>query len=251
MNHSKTFLSAKKAISQNGTIRDVIARNHDTIRELLVRQAKHLGDVKWISSQLMFETKYLAGTEISQSMLDYKYIKNQKHTYDFILGKRAQRITITHSEIKDIHEKLARDTGAKYPGQLRQTNTKYINGLDLNIPDYQGLEGLLRDIANYMTPDCTSDTLDRAFDIHYELFAAQPFHDMNKRTARTVMNWFLIQNNCEPILFNYQTDTSEYHTALISAVNNDKKAYKKYMLKCMVRTQQDIIKVLQNNNKFI
>lgn len=246
MNHVKTFLSAKNTILQPGDMRGAITKNHNIIRELLARQAKHLGDVKWISGQLMFETKYLMGTS---SSLDYTCVKNQKQTYDFIFGKRAQRISITHSEIKDIHERLAKNTGTKYPGQLRQTNTKYINGLDLNIPDYQGLEGLLRNIATYMTHDSTADILDRALDVHYELFAAQPFHDMNKRTARTVMNWFLLQNNYEPILFNYQTDTSEYHAALTSVVNNDKKAYKKYMLKCMLRTQQDIIKVLQNNGK--
>ena len=90
----------------------------------------------------------------------------------------------------------------------------------------------------------TKDILHRAFDAHYELIALQPFDDYNKRTARLVMNWLLVQNGYRPIVFNRPNDKQRYKTAIAQYASGDKKSYYAYMSQCMVRTQQDIIKLL-------
>lgn len=54
----------------------------------------------------------------------------------------------------------------------------------------------------YHLHDETYSILTRAFDTHFDIIMTQPYSDYNKRTARLVMNWFLMQNGYRPIIFN-------------------------------------------------
>ena len=98
------------------------------------------------------------------------------------------------------------------------------------------------------SPDVTA--LNRAYRIHYDLIMLQPFDDFNKRTARLIMNWVLIQNGYRPIVFNQSTDKQKYKESITAYANGQQKEYISYMSYCMARTQKQIISLL-NNSKML
>ena len=104
----------------------------------------------------------------------------------------------------------------------------------------------LNEILFKMNKDNISP-ITKAFTIHYDLIALQPFDDFNKRTSRLIMNWVLIQNGYRPVVFNQRTDKQKYIDAFTSYANGDCKAYMSYMAGCLARTQREIIRVLHNS----
>ena len=105
---------------------------------------------------------------------------------------------------------------------------------------------LLNDIV-FKSQDPKIPILNRAFELHYDLIALQPFDDFNKRTSRLVMNWFLIQNGYRPIVFNKPADKNKYIQSIIARASGDIKTYNNYMYSCMLRTQNEIIKLLKKS----
>jgi Fic family protein len=122
----------------------------------------------------------------------------------------------------------------------------YINGNRMYAPDASQIQKKLNEIIyNANNPEC--DILCNAFSIHYDLIALQPFEDFNKRTARLIMNWNLIQNGYSPIVFNAPRDKQNYISAITANANGKHKEYNNYMLSAMARTQDNIIKVFKKS----
>lgn len=82
---------------------------------------------------------------------------------------------------------------------------------------------------------------------HYDLIMLQPFDDFNKRTARLIMNWLLIQGGYRPIVFNQRTDKQKYKDAIAAKAAGDTKKYTQYMYSCLLRTQNEIINLLKKS----
>ena len=94
-----------------------------------------------------------------------------------------------------------------------------------------------------------SQILTKAFDIHYDIVTIQPFSDFNKRTARVIMNWYLLQNGYTPVLFNHKGDNKLYAESLRSRLNGDSKTYTTYMCDRTMQTQSAILKMLSHRTR--
>jgi Fic family protein len=121
-----------------------------------------------------------------------------------------------------------------------------VNGERMHAPDSYDIPYLLNNIVYNMNNE-SEDVLHRAFDAHYELIALQPFDDFNKRTARLVMNWFLVQNGYRPVVFNNKSDKRKYIEAITAYANGDRKKYMSFMQSCLVRTQEQLINVIHKS----
>ena len=248
--NEETLYFAKKS----SDIRYIINQNHEKICKLLQMRAKPFLELDWIRYQLRKEAEiliripYYNAAKPNKSMwLDYTNIKNQEKTYDHISSRNVTRRPITRFEVIDIHRRLATQPHIS-PGRYRISNGIYLMGTGISAPDYNRIDSTMDDIVFRLNnAESSKDFLARALDFHYEVFATQPFDDFNKRTARMVMNWFLLQNKCEPILFNRKSDYNNYAAALIARAKDDCRSYNRYMLECLVRTQEDIINILKNH----
>lgn len=171
---------------------------------------------------------------------------NLGKAYDYIIENPKEPIDA--NAICKIHSILCANTnihGAAYrttPKVLEIT----VNGQRMHAPDAYEIPSIMNQIIFNMnnSSDCT---ITRAFNIHYDLIALQPFDDFNKRTARLIMNWILIQGGYRPILFNKPSDKQKYKQAIAARANGDIKTYTAYMSACMIRTQRTIIKVLSQS----
>ncbi len=231
--------------------KELIEQNRETISHMLSGSDTHkrLRNLNWIRDELSKETKILfqypdyMPQKDRQFYLDFNSIKNLDTAWDYIVTHDNIQ-TIDNYDIRQIHKILCKDTDI--PGGEYRISEAHIMQLGTHAPTYQQLLYKLDDIQ-YHINDTRVHVLNRAFNIHYEIIAAQPFNDFNKRTARMIMNWFLIINGYRPILFNKHSDRENYMSALRARAQGDTKTYSHYMYECMLRTQRDIIKRLKKS----
>ena len=228
-------------------IKKDIERKRELITSLLHKQAKHLDDVAWIKSAFIKETLILNQCRDQDIRHDTssESIHNISPTWDMIVS-RTNIANFTIMDVMDIHQHLSQDTEV-VPCQIR---TRSVCNLRMIIPAPASQEVMRQKIDDilYHLNSGKGTILQRAFDAHYDFIMLQPFTDFNKRTARMLMNWFLINRGYRPIAFNDITDNQNYMNALRWAAAGDKKSYYAYMYKCMSRTQDMFITKLNYNS---
>ena len=212
---------------------------------------KRLNNINWLRHEISYSeprTLFYISQKEQHYHLDYNCMSNLGNAYDYIINNAKPEIHIDANTICKLHSFLCQNTYID-GGNFRTTSKVLeitVNGERMHAPDSYDIPYLLNRIV-YNMNNKSEDVLHRAFDAHYELIALQPFDDFNKRTARLVMNWILVQNGYRPIVFNKPSDKQKYKSAIKSYAEGNKKAYYEYMSHCMCRTQQDIIKLLNKS----
>lgn len=229
-------------------IKQEIEDKRELITSLLHRKAKHIDDIAWIKGEFVKETMILNQCPDSElrNSISGTFISNIGSTWDMIVSRR-NIATIEIHDIMDIHRSLANNTDDVVPGDIRFCSA-YSEQLAIQIPAVANMDVMCQKISNVLYKMNTSKApiLQRAFDVHYELIKLQPFADFNKRTARMLMNWFLISRDYRPVVFNDRDDHKEYMLALRKCAHGDKRSYYNYMYKCMSRSQDLFIEKLRN-----
>ncbi len=233
--------------------RQRIESNRTIITEKLSGAAsvKRLNNVNWLRHEISYSeprTLFYVPLKDQHFYLDFNCMNNLGNAYDFIINSTNNNTRIEASDICKLHSFLCQNTYID-GGNFRTTSKVLeitINGERMHAPDSYDIPYLLNLIV-YNMNDTSKDVLHRAFDAHYEIIALQPFDDFNKRTARLVMNWILVQNGYRPIVFNKPSDKQKYKDAIKLYAEGDKKSYYTYMSQCMLRTQESIIKLLNQS----
>lgn len=212
---------------------------------------KRLNNINWLRHEISYtEPRILFQVSKKEQVyhLDFNCMNNIGIAYDYTVKHTDNTVHIDGNEICKLHSLLCNNTYID-GGKFRTTSKileMTVNGKRMHAPEAHNIPHLLNDIV-YKIHNDTKDILYRAFDAHYELIVLQAFDDFNKRTARLVMNWILVQNGYRPIVFNKPSDKQKYKEAIKTYAEGNKKEYYEYMLSCMYRTQQDIIKLLNKS----
>ncbi len=177
---------------------------------------------------------------------DFTNIRNMANAWDYVLQRLKTKHPITMADVCHINSIIAQNNNCGISGGTFRYCMAY--NLGAPAPDPTKVIDLLNTAIYKMNTD-KNNILTKAFDIHYNIIAIQPFCDFNKRTGRIVMNWYLLQNNYTPILFNKKHDTQQYVDMLRARLQGDNKAYTTYMCDSMLKTQHDIIKALNKRTK--
>lgn len=227
------------------SIRNRIEANKELITNSLngASSAKRLNDLNWIKHEFAREAEILFQGPKSAWLesADYTNIQNLMKAWDYIVDNPD--MVIDNHEIRNIHRIIACNNIDDIQGGTYRLSDAYIERLKLHAPNFNDLQYRISDIE-YHISDERLPVLERAFDVHYDIIAAQLFNDCNKRTARMVMNWILVRGGYRPILFNHKSDKANYMNALYEQAHGDRKAYMLYMYECMERTQKEILKRL-------
>jgi len=233
----------------NEYLKRQIDDNKKIIAELLTDRCSKISSIHWIHSKIQEETTNLFNTPKGmpaaqrQCYIDYATIQNLAATWKYVTNL-PKSTTIDIIQIQHIHRKIATSTNVP-AGSFRYSDV-YLDLLDIQIPSFEKVPYLIDDVTYHLADD-SMPVIKRALQAHYDLIAAQPFNDFNKRVARMVMNWFLFKNNYTPIIFDKKTDKTKYYAALKDYSEGDIHSYNNYMYSCMVRTQQTIMKLLKHS----
>lgn len=198
----------------------------------------------WVKHEIYNENKALfprmqKDTNYSLKFkLNYVYMENQQTVIDHIM--KSIDTPIGQDEIWAVHEMLCENTDV-VGGLMRYTN-KRLPGLNILPPDYDRIPHKMATVYDYLAdPDLPA--ISKALKVHFDIIAIQPFDDYNKRTARLIMNWVLIQQGFTPILFSRKNDRNTYLDALATR-NRNRSAYDETMFARLLRTQEEVLKLL-------
>ena len=228
----------------------VIEQNRETITKMLSGDdtVKRLNNLNWLRHEIAYnEPRILFYIPAREQLpyLDYNSMRNLGEAYDYIINNPQKTIDMT--EICKVHSILCHNTYIQ--GGIFRTTPKIleinVNGHRMHTPDASQILSRMNEIVFKINN--TEDTLNRAFNAHYDLIALQPFDDFNKRTSRLIMNWILVQGGYRPIVFNQPTDKQKYKDAIIAMASGNYKQYASYLSACMVRTQREIINLLKTS----
>ena len=228
------------------TNKERIEANREAIDVLMRKSAKNVASINMLRHEITsVEPMILAKPQLkeiakNQQMVffDWTNLKNIGVAYDYIL--KHKKTTIDRYQISEIQKLLAKNTDVR-PG-YRISMTRVLGEFAPSIEQiYYKMEQI-----EYHLHDENYPVLTRAFDTHFDIIMTQPYNDYNKRTARLIMNWFLIQNGYRPIIFNKKTDATAYPNALHARIDGNRRAYTDYMERSMLHTQQQIINLLKS-----
>ncbi|MFQ6778221.1 MAG: Fic family protein [Alphaproteobacteria bacterium] len=244
-------------MSKTQSLKNTLLSNKTKINDLLsgANTVKRLNNLNYLCQQISFEepkTLIQAQYKDATNKLDYTNMKNLSNAYNYILDNLDTQIN--YSQIFTLYGKIIEKTNLD-DGALRLRRSNAI----LNIPNQDSIityapnpetiYDKLNNIVSELNNTKNTDTLTKAFNVHYQLILLQPFTDCNKRLARFVMNWYLMQNEFTPIVFNNKKDKLEYINSISAYIQGNSKTYTRYMEKSMLATQKQILNLLNNKTR--
>lgn len=143
--------------------------------------------------------------------------------------------TFDAATIRTIHQLIC--CGTEVPGGAMRTRPVDLSSLNIETPQFNEIYERM-DNVYYTLGRPSDDPLCTALQLHYDIVSIQPFADFNKRTARIIMNGYLIQNSLTPIFFTEPGDRTLYIDAIKN--KNQKNYYDQIFLEIMRRTQNNI-----------
>jgi hypothetical protein len=247
---NKKSVDKKPSLTAHLTITEQIEINKGTIYEQISgSNISRLNNLNWIRHEIAYmepHTLFYKPIKEQAGFFDYSCSKGLCKAYDYIIDKKNDEIT--SSGIRHIHFLICQETNI-LAGIYRKSNKILdisINGIRMHAPDEymvpELVEKTIFDWQHSTKPDAM-----RAFDLHYNLVALQPFDDCNKRTARIIMNWALVLSGYHPIVFNRKGDKQNYCQAIKNMAMGDSKSYYKYMYECMKHSQLKVIDQLKRS----
>lgn len=248
MTQQGLFMTSQKKISQIAHKRHskdkcaCVEHNKKVINKLLSKNTtKRLNNLNWLRQKISFEESknlfYMPNNKQSP-YFDYSCTRGLGNAYDYIIEHHGIEKPISLSDVCQIHYLICNQANI-------QMNDSFIRAGVINqtsVP--MEIENQLENIIFQSTHN-DKKTFFQAFDLHYQIILLQPFDDYNKRTARMVMNWYLIKNGYHPIAFTKKNDKTKYPESLLKMKQNHADFYYEYMIQSMLHTQTEIINQLR------
>lgn len=214
---------------------------------------RRLNSMNWVRYRITsVEPKVLFQSSKDESRIDYTYMRNIHDVYDYInqFQDRPTKHQLDICDIINMHKLFTAHTNMEYVGGIYRTDTKLLNIMvndkRMHAIDAQFVPYTMNNIV-YRANTSKSSILDRAFDLHYEIIATQPFDDCNKRLARAAMNLFLVLNKMPMIFFDNKKDKSAYIDAFAARANGQNKKYTEYMLNVAERSYRGILRNIKHS----
>lgn len=163
--------------------------------------------------------------------------KNNERAFDYFKEQIARKAPYSERLTCDMHRELME--GLLYDAGNYRSNRVLLNNTAIVPPNYIKIPSIMAQLE-FDTYTQGQRTLDAAFHIHYTLLTTQPFSDANKRTARLMMNLYLMERGYPPI-FVENKDKPEYLASMEEKfVKDDENRYYSFMLDLLERSFNDV-----------
>ena len=213
---------------------------------------RRLNNMNWVRFRMTSVEPKILFQSSDSTRIDYTYMHNINNVYDYInqFQSKPTQHQLTIDDIKNMHKLFTAHTHMEWVAGTYRNDDKIVNiivnGFRMHAPRPDLVEYAMNEIVRKANTS-KSNILDRAFDIHYEIVALQPFEDCNKRVARAAMNLFLVLNKLPMIFFDKPEDKRGYIDAIAARANGHNKEYTEYMLHVTERSYRNILRELKQS----
>ena len=144
------------------------------------------------------------------SLKELDEIRGHARAWEYVKNNVKLGIPLTENVIKDIHERVIPAPGV---GGLYRTIPVYIRGAQHVPPNPVRIREYMKDFAYHIAHREFDDPIQKAAWIHAEFTKIHPFQDGNGRTARLMMNYWLMANKIPPTCVKKES-SQKYFAAL-------------------------------------
>jgi Fic family protein len=175
---------------------------------------------------------------------------NHQKAFEFLEGLTKKGSSITEQTIKDIHRIIQSGIDDQYAGRYRDVNVRILGAVK-SPPRFEKVPGRMEQFAKQVNsnPD-KLNSLEMAAYIHYGLVEIHPFTDGNGRTARLLMNLFLMRHGY-PITMVLKVDRKKYYDCLRKADQGDMKPFTDFMGRNVERSLDLYLDAFKGGSEFI
>lgn len=141
----------------------------------------------------MILTDHLVPAETSLRELDE--VRDHASAWTFVKENARKGVALTENLIRDIHERVVPAEGI---GGIYRRIPVYIRGAQHVPPHPHKVLDAMKNFIYRMEHDQFPNQTEKAAWIHAEFVKIHPFQDGNGRTARLIMNYFLLTHGMPP-----------------------------------------------------
>lgn len=141
----------------------------------------------------MILTDHLVPAETSLRELDE--VRDHASAWTFVKENARKGVALTENLIRDIHERVVLPEGI---GGIYRRIPVYIRGAQHVPPHPHKVLDAMNNFIYRMEHDQFPNQIEKAAWIHAEFVKIHPFQDGNRRTARLIMNYFLLTHGMPP-----------------------------------------------------
>ncbi|MDR0726659.1 MAG: Fic family protein [Rickettsiales bacterium] len=229
-------------------IRRNVKQNRDNILAILSNTSIWMNYNQWVKSQLLKENEKLFPKDPKYLYYskEQKMRKNCLATSFNYINTNITTETIDNYQIRTIHQLIS--AGSDINGGAIRLTEADLQSLNITTPDTAVIYHRMDELQYYLSRT-DIDPITKAFQAHYDIVSIQPFEDLNKRTARMIMNWILMKDGFTPLLFNHNGDRELYIDAIKNKNTGSRKEYEKTFLSTLMRTQHRVLEFLYKTQR--
>lgn len=174
-------------------------------------------DITYHDTREIFENGKVVGyTGNTRTLFE---LQNQKTCYDFLSERIPQKEQLSIPLILEIHRVLTEGTyderryitNGERPGEFKKHG--YVTGVNEVGSQPEWVEGDLSELIEEVNAIGNKNPLKAGAYFHGRFENIHPFADGNGRVGRTLLNYWLMINDCPPMII-YDEDKSTYYAAL-------------------------------------
>ena len=161
----------------------------------------------------LIETKMILTDRIvpaETSLKELDEVRDHASAWQFVKENVRKGMPLSENLIKDVHERVVPAAGI---GGIYRSIPVYIRGAQHVPPHPHKVWDAMKNFTYRMEHDEFSAPIEKAAWIHAEFVKIHPFQDGNGRTARLIMNYFLLAHGFPPTSIKHK-NRQEYFAAL-------------------------------------
>jgi len=190
-----------------------------------------------------------------KSMHDHLEAKNHKEALDYLYDLIDNNTNETISEflIRNLHALVIQNINKDIAGKYRDKDV-FITGTDHTPPSALDVEFKMTELINWAKENYKKmNTVEFSAIFHHKLVHIHPFEDGNGRTARLIMNVFLMKAGY-PLVVIQKNDRQRYYRVLQFADKGDYKPLIKFVAQSTLRSLNiylDMLTPAHEKNSFV
>ena len=168
------------------------------------------------------------------------------YLYDLIENRKNH--TISEHLIRSMHQIIMRDTDKQWAGVYRNSNV-IITGATYNPPDALDISHKMKELIDWIKNNKKKfHIIEFSALLHHKLVYIHPFFDGNGRTARIILNLFLMQYGF-PLVIILKNDRKKYYNVLSQADKENYKPLVRFIAQSVERSLDLYLKILTPTSK--
>jgi len=149
---------------------------------------------------------------------------NHQKAFNFLEGLVKPGISITEDVIKNVHKIILTEIDNQYAGRYRDVNVRILGAIK-SPPRFEKVPRRMEKYVNQIQENQQKlNVIEMSAFIHYGLVEIHPFVDGNGRTARLIMNLFLMHHGY-PVTMVLKVDRKKYYNRLKTADQGNTKPF--------------------------